>query len=372
LDVSGSMEGGKLQNCKLAVKEVIAGLSLDDKLHFITYSTTAKCVFENANLEDKESLGNIVDKLKSDANTNMEVGLQLGFETLKKNTTQGSNRIFIFSDGEVNAGETSESGLCNLVKSYQEQGVNTTSFGIGEGFNQSLMKGLAEHGKGLYFFIDKPESVVQLVNKAFDGILGLIGSNAIFKVRGEKGTIIQRVYGHPDLLRGASLSDLTEDDVINVLVQLDVTPQATGDSQPILKYELKYQHVNPNDVNSNKGDKVLRGTISMKCTDDEEKALVENEEVAAALVLAQTAEKEKSIGNFIRDGDIEAAIEMKKDVIDCLLQVVDGDSSGMIGLALTRAQTMLENLQSDMDTALLEKDADYMEYQCGIVHRKCF
>ena len=35
------------------------------------------------------------------------------------------------------------------------------------------MRGLSEHGKGLYFFIDSGESVVPLVNKAFDAVVSI-------------------------------------------------------------------------------------------------------------------------------------------------------------------------------------------------------
>jgi len=368
LDVSGSMAGKKLDNCKLAIKSVIHNLSIHDKFHLITYDTKAQVELADANLRNKPGLDVAIDSLKSGSNTNLYAGLELGFETVKKYHTDGSNsRIFIFSDGVVNEGVTDNAKIFELIKKYQQESINTTSFGIGEGFNTALMHGLAEHGKGLFFFLDTPDNVVSLVNKAFEGIIKLIGASAVLKIRGEKGAIVKRVYGHPDLIKGASLGDLIENDVINIVAEAEVTPHSDADRQNILRYELKYTNVSPN--TSNNVDVFVRGIVAISVTEYEDKVEREDPEVLASLVLAESAEKEREIAAQITIGKLPEAIALKEQIIARfkeVLKVEGADLSGMLKLALQQAETVLEKLKAkNVDRQLMVQEACYNGYKHG-------
>ena len=97
---------------------------------------------------------------------------------------------------QPNEGRVSDSaGLQSMCSAFSEQGVNTTTFGIGnpfnkhqifkrkyfsscvsgDGFNEELMSGMAEKGSGDYFFIDDAENILSLVKKGLDRTLRLVG-----------------------------------------------------------------------------------------------------------------------------------------------------------------------------------------------------
>ena len=61
LDVSGSMEGEKLENSKQVIKNIINTLYSKDTLSFVTYSTYAEVIFTHGNSSNKK---NFFDKFK--------------------------------------------------------------------------------------------------------------------------------------------------------------------------------------------------------------------------------------------------------------------------------------------------------------------
>jgi len=373
LDQSGSMEGVKSENSKEAIKKIIRSLDpRQDKLHLVSYANDSIVVFENGDLKENLVLEIAIDQIEAKGSTNLEAGLLDGFQVVKNNIQQcKNNRLFVFSDGQVNEGVTNTAQLMELVNSFQKEGVNTTSFGIGSDFNEELMKGLAESGRGLYFFIDSGESVVPLVRKAFDGIFTVIGTNAVFKVRGKNGAIVKRIVGNHDLLKGASLSDLMEDDLITVLVEVDVPSAAS--SQDFLTYELKYKPADFQNDDPNASNFVSFGdTISIGVTDDEALAQENNKEVLAALAMAEVSEKGIAVNNFLKNDDVEEAIKVEQYIIQRLKEAEQGDEGGMVKLALGRAEQLLSDMESKRDVGELSKDCDYYQYQCSVVHRKCF
>lgn len=69
------MEGMKLKNSKRAIKKIIKHLSPKDTLHFVVYDDKADIVFENGDLNNKESLKDQVRSMKTRGSTNIELGM---------------------------------------------------------------------------------------------------------------------------------------------------------------------------------------------------------------------------------------------------------------------------------------------------------
>lgn len=67
----------------------------------------------------------------------------------------GNNRVIIASDGDMNLGITSQSGLVDLITEKKESGVFLTTLGFGYGnYSNANMESLADAGNGNYFYID--------------------------------------------------------------------------------------------------------------------------------------------------------------------------------------------------------------------------
>jgi hypothetical protein len=45
-----------------------------------------------------------------------------------------------------------------------------SAFGIGADFDETMMRGVADGGKGHYFFIDSAQNIPKMLDKAFRGL----------------------------------------------------------------------------------------------------------------------------------------------------------------------------------------------------------
>merc|ERR1712151_735008 len=121
-------------------------------------------------------------------------------------------RVFIFSVGVVNIGVTDPGQIKAAVERWARAGITTSSFGIGNGFDEALMQGIADKGKGQYFFLPTAHAIPRLVSKAVHGLLDLYASEAVLEIRGCTYTTVSRVYGsHDDYLDVSANEDLASD-----------------------------------------------------------------------------------------------------------------------------------------------------------------
>jgi len=353
LDKSGSMSGGKLENSKKAIIRVLDQLTEEDRIHFVVYDSGAKMIFENVSIKDRAAFLTSLEEIKADGYTNLGDGFILGKDILLKYKNQDYlNYIFLFSDGEVNEGtHKSSEAIFTLVDEALKQDITTTSFGIGEGFNELLMKGIADHGDGFFFFIEKETQIDFYVKTAFDILKNSIGKKAILKIQGKNGAIVQRIFPNENLLVGARVREIMPNNSKNVLCQISVSPNSKLDDEEIFTYQLSYER------SSNFQTAVISGSFSINFTDDNATALQsQNVEPKIALAIQKSAEINENITALLRAKNIDAALERKKEEIDILKDVKSIDKDG-------RTQVYLDKALEDLKTLEEKKAKQVNDYE---------
>lgn len=76
-----------------------------------------------------------------------------------------------------------------------------SAFGLGNDFDEELMKNVAEHGSGAYFFIEGSSAIPKFVDFALKGLFKLVGTDAILRIRGLNGAVVTKIYSHGDLTK---------------------------------------------------------------------------------------------------------------------------------------------------------------------------
>jgi Ca-activated chloride channel family protein len=226
LDRSGSMSGLKLKHAKEAIIQVVEALSDDDILHLVVYDDNVEVIFENEKVKNKSLLFKQIQTINDQGSTNLWGGLEKGAELASKYHQKGySSQVFLFSDGLVNVGKITAKGeILKLVSSqlHEELRLKISSFGLGNDFDEELMRGIAERGTGTYFFIEGSETIPKFVSSSLGFLLNTVANDAILKLRGQKGSTLSKIYGHNDLTKGAFLGDLRADNTRQVLSQFEV------------------------------------------------------------------------------------------------------------------------------------------------------
>eukprot|EP00004_Rigifila_ramosa_P013865 TRINITY_DN3102_c0_g1_i1.p1 TRINITY_DN3102_c0_g1~~TRINITY_DN3102_c0_g1_i1.p1 ORF type:complete len:440 (-),score=99.87 TRINITY_DN3102_c0_g1_i1:20-1339(-) len=362
LDKSGSMAGRKLQFAKDAVRRVVAALGSRDTVHLIAYDTRVTTVFEGARGGDT-SLFAAVDAIAAGTSTNISGGLERAQAVLTSSSGAPNKRVFLFSDGLANAGVTSNEGLFELAEALHSSGIVVSAYGVGDDFNEQLMRGIAESGRGDYAFIDTEENIPKFVQHGLRGILSCIGTNGLLRLRGRNGGVVQRVYGHDgdELVRGVRLDDIREDNHKQILAVLDVAPAgavAAGSRAPVIEWELTYKPVD----RPLAGYETLRGAVEMLFTESDAAALATPagaEKVLVALQIQHAAARDREIVALLDANKVDEAIALKERSLAALAEWEGRDSSGFIKSILRRGASTLTEMRQRTNIPKMRKFVDY-------------
>lgn len=154
IDRSGSMSNGRLELVKKTILSVLPKLKPEDSVGIVSFHDTA--IMETPLLpithHNMDSLRRTIEALQPGSNTNMEAGLVVGYEQATISAGYGADTLVILlSDGEANSGNTSNNHLAGLATRAATRGVVTSTIGIGEGYNEYLLNGIATGGNGNHF-----------------------------------------------------------------------------------------------------------------------------------------------------------------------------------------------------------------------------
>jgi len=307
---------------------------------------------------------NTVNSIRTGGGTNLISGLLLGYEALMSSSIHYGKRIFLFSDGLVNVGIQDKPSIFNIVKMMQNNGVNITTFGSGDGFDEAVMKGIAEEGHGNYFFIGNSAEIPKKVSSGMNILSKLIGSNITLQVTGVGGTIVTKMWGHEDLSVPAQLGDICENDSRLIFLEADVLPptdysegeDGEGKLIDIMKYKWTYRDLQGATVENTKN-------VQVRFTSDN-KRVNEVDAVKVTAATSEGSEKDMKILNLLAQGDRKQAIQLKKEIIESLEAVEKLDSRGIVTKLIQRQKTTLEDMENeDSNMQNIQRSVGYDIYR---------
>lgn len=154
IDCSGSMAGRPLEDAKQATLALIERLRDDDRISVVTYSDNAQVVLESMLVSSARGIAaRAIGNIRTQGMTALHSGWLAGASQLAPMVGQYSvNRILLLSDGCANVGKTDPDEIAREAAQLASEGISTSSYGIGNGFNEVLMTGLAQAGEGLAFY----------------------------------------------------------------------------------------------------------------------------------------------------------------------------------------------------------------------------
>ncbi len=164
LDASGSMSGQKIESAKLAALGLVKHLHKDDRLSLVSFSSDIQVHFNAIKIDD-ESYGKIqseITMLSARAMTNLSDGWFKGIDCAAKIAEENKKltpRVIILSDGHANRGICNPDELKEHARELRNRGVMTSTLGIGNGYDELLLKGLAEEGGGRFHDAEGAEDI---------------------------------------------------------------------------------------------------------------------------------------------------------------------------------------------------------------------
>jgi len=148
LDRSGSMAGYyRIEMLKKSLIALVNQLNPGDYISVYAFDDKMELIFPHQKLgSKKKELVAAIEKIEAGGGTNMLEAMKAGYEAvMRQYSEKQNNRVILLSDGyDSNQPEVLEAAQ----KPYNDK-VLCTSVGVGEDYNYSLLKLLAEKGRGV-------------------------------------------------------------------------------------------------------------------------------------------------------------------------------------------------------------------------------
>ncbi len=178
LDRSSSMIGDKLAYVKQAAQFLVQHLSADDRFSLVTYNESVEVNVTPTPVVHKDALNLQIESIRAAGTTNLSGGWLQGVTLVGENAAPNQvNRVLLLTDGLANQGVTDPDRLASMARQKREEGVTTTTMGVGMDFNEDLLTRIAAEGDGAFYFIDSPDQTPRIFSEELAGLLSVVGQN---------------------------------------------------------------------------------------------------------------------------------------------------------------------------------------------------
>lgn len=169
IDRSGSMSGQPLDEAKRCAEFVLDGLQATDRLSLVVYDNQVQTLVPTMLLHDKEFARRAIRAIDSGGSTDLHGGWFQGAETLAPHTKENiTSRVILLSDGCANHGLLDHDQIHAQCAEFARAGVSTSTYGLGHGFNEELMIGMARHGQGSSYYGQTADDLMDPFREEFE------------------------------------------------------------------------------------------------------------------------------------------------------------------------------------------------------------
>ena len=227
LDRSGSMNGEKIRLAKQAIEASITRLHDDDRFAIVVYDEQIDVVVGStrATAVARRTAVARLSEIGARGSTNLGEGWLRGCEQVAAElSAQGVNRCLLLTDGLANQGITDRGELATHARELRTRGVSTTTFGVGDDFDEVLLQALAAAGGGHFYYIASAAAIEDLVTSEVGETLDVVARDVLVQVTAPAGVGVESLSPHQTRERGGRteiiVGDLTADERVSVVLRL--------------------------------------------------------------------------------------------------------------------------------------------------------
>ena len=233
IDRSGSMSGDPLKAALESSVRIIQGLRSDDRIAVVAFDDHVQVVQPLVAVGDAHDLVNRVRLIESGGSTALFDGWQEGVKQLapfvKKERIA---RVILLTDGQANHGLVDEAQIFEHVAKAAGAGITTSTVGLGHGFNETLLTGMAKAGEGAANFGQTADDL----SEAFEEQFAILSNSFLrqVKITVQGGSDVQaRLLGElleDGVTRTRKLGTLPWNSALTAVVELKIGANAKADS----------------------------------------------------------------------------------------------------------------------------------------------
>ncbi len=194
LDRSGSMGDGKLELARQAADRCLGLLSASDHSSLVVFDDVVDVLqsLEPVTTAGRNTALGRLGEVQPRGSTDLGAGWLAGAEQAGRGVTLGANaRVLLLTDGLANHGITEPATLTGLAHELRARRVTTSTFGVGADFDERLLEGMAEAGGGNFYYLERPEALLELLTRELSDAMDIVAHEAILTLDLPEGISVE-------------------------------------------------------------------------------------------------------------------------------------------------------------------------------------
>jgi Ca-activated chloride channel homolog len=320
IDRSGSMAGAKMDYTRQAAQFLVQHLGAKDILSIVLYNDRVETLVSPDVLHNKDAVAQLIEGVRVSGTTNLSGGWLEGCQhVLSKLNTSYLNRVILMSDGLANRGVTETPQLVQMAKQKHEQGVSTTTMGLGTDFNEDLLMEMANGGGGAFYFIESPEVAPEIFREELSGLLNVVGQNLTITITPNSDVkSLKQLNMYPMHTNGIhttfNVGDIFADELKTLVLELNIPAlSALGEKQIAL---LRFEYDEILDQQSNH--QTFEVPVMIRVRPNGELPPPPDLHVTQSVLLLQAAQARNEAVKYADDGDFLGASQVLRVVAQAI------------------------------------------------------
>lgn len=346
----------KLDLVKEAAIKALSVMQNGDYISIVAFDNNIHTIQEAIEItsENRTDIVNAINSLATRGSTNIHGGWLHSVEEVAKNISKESlNRVIMLTDGEANSGKRDVDGVCSDVLGVAEKNVSTSTFGVGESFNEVLLSSMSDSGSGNFYFIAENDNFDTLFNEEFTGLSNICATGVKLEIKLNNDIKSKALTTVKEVDGKIVIQDLTSTSKIPVLLEIDSKDFSLG------KLDLGSIIVSFKDVNGNK--QTIEKALSIEVVSENEwDKLDENKEVKIQELLVEVANKKMEVKKAFSSGDIVGAKNILRESSNLITDSELADDR-LTAQSMSLDTTLLNSEKES--SAMLSKSMHYESYR---------
>lgn len=324
LDRSGSMSGNnKLELVKQAVKAAVEQLRDDDRVALVTYDNevSTRHYLTPLDADHRRHLDRVTGSIIPGGSTNLSGGWQEACNQLVAGKSgQGRiQRTLLLTDGLANMGETHPHRLSGMASEQRQGGITTSAIGVGRGFDEILLSGMAEAGGGNFQYIAEAHELEAFFSEEIRSLSTMVAISPFLDISLPTGMSAELINAFPhDQHRNRAsvdLRDLAAGEELHLVFAIRARHIRESEIAPDV-------HLHWTSPNNGSIAEINETSTSLPVRDD---APTRNDEVAEIVAMELAARDQREAVKLDREGRYRESRQLFAASADALMAAPQSD-----------------------------------------------
>jgi len=167
------MQGRPLDEARRCAEFVVSRLRPTDTVSLVQFDSRVERLLPAAALGNGDALRAAIATIHGGGATNLHGGWLDGADSLAGVPGAGLKRAILLSDGCANEGLTDSDDIAAQCAEWAAKGISTSTYGLGNNFNEELMVAMARAGGGNHYYGDTADDLMEPFQQELDLLANL-------------------------------------------------------------------------------------------------------------------------------------------------------------------------------------------------------